>query len=145
MVGPMYIIVCFPKVITIFCINISVDKKRKGEEEVESPSAKSKKGRKCTDLIVLNLAWKTDEAALQDYFSRFGKLVMAQVKRHPMNQQSKGYGFIRFSDYESQVMCLAERHYIDARWCDVRVPMSKVRFLRWFILQYHSALVNLQK
>lgn len=46
-------------------------------------SAKSKKleGKKCTDLIVLNLAWKTDEAALRDYFSRYGELVMVQVCR----------------------------------------------------------------
>ncbi|THD18753.1 TAR DNA-binding protein 43 [Fasciola hepatica] len=100
----------------------------KSDEDQDSLSAKSKKleGKKCTDLIVLNLAWKTDEAALRDYFSRYGELVMVQVKRHPGTQQSKGYGFIRFSEYESQPMCLAERHYIDGRWCDVRVPMSKL-------------------
>ncbi|CAL8097529.1 unnamed protein product [Calicophoron daubneyi] len=111
-----------------YCAFPKTDKKRKGEEDQESLSAKSKKleGKKCTDLIVLNLAWKTDDAALREYFSRYGDLVMVQIKRHPGTQQSKGYGFIRFSDYESQALCLAERHYIDGRWCDVRVPMSKV-------------------
>ncbi|KAF6773299.1 hypothetical protein AHF37_07747 [Paragonimus kellicotti] len=111
-----------------YCAFPKTDKKRKGEEDQDSLSAKSKKveGRKCTDLIVLNLAWKTDESTLRDYFSRYGDLVLVQVKRHPGTEQSKGYGFIRFSDYESQPLCLAERHYIDGRWCDVRVPMSKL-------------------
>ncbi|KAA3679742.1 uncharacterized protein DEA37_0011032 [Paragonimus westermani] len=60
----------------------SADKKRKGEEDQDSLSAKSKKveGRKCTDLIVLNLAWKTDEATLRDYFSRYGDLVLVQLE-----------------------------------------------------------------
>ncbi|VDQ00677.1 unnamed protein product [Trichobilharzia regenti] len=47
------------------------------------------------------------------------------VKRDPLTQQSKGYGFIRFADYTAQVMCLAERHSIDNRQCDVRIPISK--------------------
>ena len=51
---------------------------------------------------------------------------MFQVKRDPTTNQSRGYGFIRFRDYDAQVMCLAERHFIDSRWCDVRIPMSKV-------------------
>ncbi|KAG5453305.1 hypothetical protein CRM22_004647 [Opisthorchis felineus] len=110
------------------CAFPKADKKRKVEEDQDSQSAKSKKveGRKCTDLIVLNLAWKTDETTLREYFSKYGELVMVQVKRHPGSQQSKGYGFIRFGAYESQPACLAERHYIDGRWCDVRVPMSKL-------------------
>lgn len=49
-----------------------------------------------------------------------------QVKRDPNTNQSRGYGFIRFRDYDAQVMCLAERHFIDSRWCDVRIPISKV-------------------
>lgn len=49
-----------------------------------------------------------------------------QIKRDPVTQQSKGYGFIRFADYTAQVMCLAERHTIENRQCDVRIPISKV-------------------
>ncbi len=49
-----------------------------------------------------------------------------QVKRDPTTNQSRGYGFIRFREYDAQVMCLAERHFIDSRWCDVRIPISKV-------------------
>ncbi|VEL16545.1 unnamed protein product [Protopolystoma xenopodis] len=103
------------------------DKKRKVDDEGDSLSVKTKKleGRKTTDLIVLNLAWRTDETDLRNYFSKYGDVVMVQVKRHSNSLQSKGYGFIRFNDYASQVLCLAERHYIDGRWCDVRIPMSK--------------------
>ncbi|GAA53950.1 TAR DNA-binding protein 43 [Clonorchis sinensis] len=64
------------------------DKKRKVEEDQDSQSAKSKKveGRKCTDLIVLNLAWKTDETTLREYFSKYGELVMVQAA-DPMDQR----------------------------------------------------------
>ncbi|VDQ04805.1 unnamed protein product [Trichobilharzia regenti] len=102
------------------------DNKRKGNEDQNSLVSKFKKldDKKCTDLIVLNLAWKTDESTLREYFSRYGDLVT--IKRHPGSHLSKGYGFIRFSDVESQIMCLSERHNIDGRWCDVRIPISKV-------------------
>ncbi|VEL16546.1 unnamed protein product [Protopolystoma xenopodis] len=58
-----------------FCYN-----KRKSDEE-ERFNAKSKRleGKKTTDLIVLSLAWRTDEEALKKYFSRYGDIVMAQV------------------------------------------------------------------
>ncbi|VDO85776.1 unnamed protein product [Schistosoma margrebowiei] len=104
------------------------ENKRKGIEEKDTYSSKFKKleEKKCTDLIVLNLAWKTDESTLKEYFSRYGDLVTVQVKRHPDSNLSKGYGFIRYSDMESQIMCLSERHSIDGRLCDVRIPISKL-------------------
>ena len=40
--------------------------------------------------------------------------------------QSKGFGFVRFGEYESQMKCLSQRHMIDGRWCDVRIPNSRV-------------------
>lgn len=49
-----------------------------------------------------------------------------QVKKDPKTGQSKGFGFIRFASYESQMRVLAQRHMIDGRWCDVKVPNSKV-------------------
>nr|VZI38319.1 unnamed protein product [Spirometra erinaceieuropaei] len=104
--------------------------KRKGDDDEEQGSnlAKSKRleGKKCTDLIILNLPWRIDEPALKNYFSKFGEVAMVQVKRDPNTNQSRGYGFIRFRDYAAQAMCLAERHFIDSRWCDVRIPVSKV-------------------
>ncbi|KAL6431643.1 hypothetical protein ACFW04_007291 [Cataglyphis niger] len=82
---------------------------------------------RCTDLIVLGLPWKTTEQNLREYFETFGEVLMAQVKKDAKSGQSKGFGFIRFGSYESQLRCLAQRHMIDGRWCDVKVPNSKVR------------------
>jgi len=80
---------------------------------------------KCSDLIVLGLPWKTTEQELREYFEPFGEVLMAQVKKDIKTGQSKGFGFIRFSSYESQMRVLAQRHMIDGRWCDVKIPNSK--------------------
>ncbi|KAG7207922.1 hypothetical protein KM043_009511 [Ampulex compressa] len=92
------------------------------------PKAKTKRMEtklRCTDLIVLGLPWKTTELNLREYFETFGEVLMAQVKKDAKSGQSKGFGFIRFGSYESQLRCLAQRHMIDGRWCDVKVPNSK--------------------
>ncbi|KAK6965294.1 TAR DNA-binding protein 43 [Biomphalaria glabrata] len=80
---------------------------------------------KCSDLIVLGLPWKSSEDDLRKYFQQFGELLMVQVKKDPKSGQSKGFGFVRFAEYESQVKCMSQRHMIDGRWCDVRIPNSK--------------------
>ena len=81
--------------------------------------------KRCTDLIVLGLAWKTTDKELREYFEQFGELLMAQVKKDPKSGLSKGFGFIRFTDPENQSKVITKRHCIDGRWCDVRIPMSK--------------------
>ena len=48
-----------------------------------------------------------------------------QVKKDPKSGQSKGFGFIRFSTFESQMRVLSQRHMIDGRWCDVKIPNSR--------------------
>jgi len=48
-----------------------------------------------------------------------------QIKRDETGK-SKGYGFIRFSTYESQESVISKRHMIEGRWCDVKIPHSKV-------------------
>ena len=53
-------------------------------------------------------------------------LTVLQVKKDLKTGQSKGFGFVRFADYEAQLKCLSQRHMIDGRWCDVRIPNSKV-------------------
>ncbi|XP_045495433.1 TAR DNA-binding protein 43-like [Colias croceus] len=80
---------------------------------------------RCSDLIVLGLPWKTGEDAVRDYFTAFGELLMVQVKRDTKTGLSKGFGFIKFADYEAQMRALGRRHMIDGRWCDVRIPNSK--------------------
>ncbi|BFZ23979.1 hypothetical protein BsWGS_27018 [Bradybaena similaris] len=88
-------------------------------------SYRSLNRQKCSDLIVLGLPWKSTEEDLRKYFQQFGELLMVQVKKDPKSGQSKGFGFVRFAEYESQLKCMAQRHMIDGRWCDVRIPNSK--------------------
>lgn len=101
--------------------------KRKGEDGFGNQATKKRMidPNKCSDLIVLGLPWKSTEEDLKTYFSQFGDLVLAQVKRDPRTGQSKGFGFIRFSNPEHQVKCMSQRHMIDGRWCDVSFPNSK--------------------
>uniref|UniRef100_T1J0V8 TAR DNA-binding protein 43 n=1 Tax=Strigamia maritima TaxID=126957 RepID=T1J0V8_STRMM len=104
------------------------ENKRKSDEQLENSTAKTKRmemKQKCSDLIVLGLPWKTTEQELREYFEPFGEVLMAQVKKDPKTSQSKGFGFIRFASYDSQMRVLAQRHMIDGRWCDVKIPNSK--------------------
>jgi RNA recognition motif-containing protein len=61
---------------------VNADNKRKGEEGLDNPNAKTKKmeTRKCSDLIVLGLPWKSTEDDLLGYFSQFGQLLLVQVE-----------------------------------------------------------------
>ena len=129
-----------------------VENKRKSDDHPENSTAKTKRMEmrlKCSDLIVLGLPWKTSEQDLRAYFESFGELLMAQVihskyfarliplndciylllsfqvKKDAKTGQSKGFGFIRFANYDSQVRVLSQRHLIDGRWCDVKIPNSK--------------------
>ncbi|KAK7793033.1 hypothetical protein R5R35_004464 [Gryllus longicercus] len=104
------------------------ENKRKSDDQLENSTAKTKRMEtklKCSDLIVLGLPWKTTEQQLREYFETFGEVLMAQVKKDIKSGQSKGFGFIRFGSYESQMRVLGQRHLIDGRWCDVRIPNSK--------------------
>ncbi|XP_014256163.1 TAR DNA-binding protein 43 [Cimex lectularius] len=104
------------------------ENKRKSDDHLENSTAKTKRMElktKCSDLIILGLPWKTTEQQLREYFESFGEVLMAQVKKDPKTGQSKGFGFIRFANHESQIRVMTQRHLIDGRWCDVKVPNSK--------------------
>lgn len=113
-------------------IYIKVDipeNKRKRDDPLENSTAKTKRIEtklRCTDLIVLGLPWKTTEQNLREYFETYGDVIMAQVKKDLKTGQSKGFGFIRFGTYEGQMRALAQRHLIDGRWCECKVPSSRV-------------------
>lgn len=113
-----YLYVCvFPK-----------ENKRKMEDlSPENSAAKTKRLEKkltCSDLICLGLPWKSTEESIKLYFEQFGEVVMVQLKKDK-NGAFKGFGFIRFATYASQMRALAQRHNIDGRWVDVRIPNSK--------------------
>lgn len=112
----------------VFVCNFPKENKRKSDDHLESSMSKTKRmesKHKCSDLIVLGLPWKTAEKELRDYFEAFGEVLMAQVKKDPKTGQSKGFGFIRFVSIESQMRVLSQRHMIDGRLCDVKIPNSK--------------------
>uniref|UniRef100_A0A3P9H8U5 RRM domain-containing protein n=1 Tax=Oryzias latipes TaxID=8090 RepID=A0A3P9H8U5_ORYLA len=111
----------------VYVVNYPKDNKRKMEEIDAASAVKVKRGfQKTSDLIVLGLPWKTTEQDLKDYFSTFGEVIMVQVKRDAKTGNSKGFGFVRFADYETQTKVITQRHMIDGRWCDCKLPNSKV-------------------
>ncbi|XP_036389076.1 TAR DNA binding protein, like [Megalops cyprinoides] len=110
----------------VYVVNYPKDNKRKMDEVDAASAVKIKRGvQKTSDLIVLGLPWKTSEQDLKDYFSTFGEVIMVQVKRDVKTGNSKGFGFVRFTEYETQVKVMSQRHMIDGRWCDCKLPNSK--------------------
>lgn len=63
--------------------------------------------------------------------NEFAHLAHFQVKRDAKTGNSKGFGFVRFTDYETQTKVIAQRHMIDGRWCDCKLPNSKVGWARF--------------
>uniref|UniRef100_A0AAY4BQH3 TAR DNA-binding protein 43 n=1 Tax=Denticeps clupeoides TaxID=299321 RepID=A0AAY4BQH3_9TELE len=122
--GSMVYVVNYPK--GNATLHPAVDNKRKMDEMDAASAVKIKRGiQKTSDLIVLGLPWKTSEQDLKDYFSTFGEVIMVQVKRDAKTGNSKGFGFVRFTDYETQSKVMSQRHMIDGRWCDCKLPNSK--------------------
>lgn len=74
----------------------------------------------------MGLPWRATDSEMRRHFEEYGPLVLCSVKRDPKSGDSRGFGFIRFQDYDAQVMCLANRHFIEGRWCDVKIPNSRV-------------------
>lgn len=57
----------------------SSDSKRKGDD-LDINSAKTRKiERKCVDLIVLGIPWKSTEEIVRQYFEQYGEVVLCEV------------------------------------------------------------------
>ncbi|CAF1034207.1 unnamed protein product [Rotaria sp. Silwood1] len=80
--------------------------------------------RRCVDLIVLGISYRSLEADVKKCFETFGELIFCEIKRDA-NGQSRGFGFIRFKNYDSQLAVINKRHFIDGRHVDVKIPDSK--------------------
>ncbi|KPJ13688.1 TAR DNA-binding protein 43 [Papilio machaon] len=109
------------------CVFPKENKRKMDDVSSENSAAKTKRLEKkltCSDLICLGLPWKSTEESIKQYFEQFGEVVMVQLKKDK-NGSFKGFGFIRFATYASQMRALAQRHNIDGRWVDVRIPNSK--------------------
>ncbi|XP_026481187.1 TAR DNA-binding protein 43-like isoform X2 [Ctenocephalides felis] len=109
-----------------FCV-FPKENKRKSDDTLESSTAKTKRVEsktRTTDLVVLGIPWKVTEDELRKHFENFGEVLMVHVKKDKAGQ-SKGFGFVRMGSYGAQVKVLSQRHMIDGRWCDVRIPGPK--------------------
>lgn len=71
-----------------------------------------------SDVIVLGRPWKTTEQDLKAYFSTFGKVLRVQVKKNVKTHHSKGFGFVHFVEYETQVKVISQRHMVERQRCD---------------------------
>lgn len=156
----------FMVLVLFFFFVFFLDNKRKMDEIDASSAVKMKRGdMKTSDLIVLGLPWKTTEQDLKDYFSTFGEVIMvqvprgtfliktwtfslwyngcllivlfSQVKRDAKTGNSKGFGFVRFTEYEAQEKVISQRHMIDGRWCDCKLPNSKVNMVMYLRIPPH--------
>lgn len=79
---------------------------------------------KTVDLIVLNLSANTTEEGLRDYFeSKFGPLLMVELKRDRKTGSSRRFAFIRFHNYKEQMKALQQlRHKIDNQQIRLALP-----------------------
>ncbi|VVC26723.1 RNA recognition motif domain [Cinara cedri] len=124
--------------IVYFCaFNKDNGQKRKLNEEFESDVERATKEPKSEatstawknrDLLVLGLPWKTTDEDLESYFSKYGELRMAQIKK-TSDGRSRGFGFIRFKDQESQVRSMLDSHVINGRRCEIKIPNIKDAFI----------------
>jgi len=126
---------------TYICVRIKNDSpkkdearlKRKTDSDVDMYSKNIKveedeeDADKTYDLIILGLPWKTTEDDIREYFEPFGEISMVQLKKRPGTGESKGFAFIRFADKEVEKKVLLQRHMIDGRWCDIKIPESQDR------------------
>lgn len=109
-----------------FVCNMPKENKRKPDDFLENAVVSKRTMKNNTsDLIVLGLPWSTTDEELKEAFSKFGDIQMAQVKKDPKTGKSKGFGFIKFAEYDSQMRVLGQRHMVDGRQCDVKLPHSR--------------------
>ena len=47
--------------------------------------------------------------------------------KRPGSGESKGFDFIKFADKDVEKKVLLQRHMIDGRWCDIKIPESQDR------------------
>uniref|UniRef100_A0A2K5HRX7 RRM domain-containing protein n=1 Tax=Colobus angolensis palliatus TaxID=336983 RepID=A0A2K5HRX7_COLAP len=110
----------------VYVVNYLKDNKRKTDETDASSAVKVGRAvQKTPDLIVLDLPRKTTKQDRKEYFSTFGEVLMVQDKKDIKTGHSKGSGFVRFTEYKTQVKIMSQRHVIDGRWCDCKLPNSK--------------------
>ncbi|KAI0982696.1 hypothetical protein GJ496_008108 [Pomphorhynchus laevis] len=83
-------------------------------------------------LFVGGLGWNTTKEQVQEYFERFGPVSDVIVLRNPATGQSRGFGFVSFTNRESsQNACnMKSGHMVDGKEVDVKPYSSKIHELK---------------
>ncbi|XP_071494192.1 heterogeneous nuclear ribonucleoprotein A/B-like isoform X1 [Diadema antillarum] len=76
-------------------------------------------------LFVGGLAWDTTNDSLKKYFSAFGDVVDCDIKKDPMTQKPRGFGFVLFSSKDSVSKVLAQQdHQVDGKSIDPKPAIA---------------------
>lgn len=83
-------------------------------------------------LFVGGIAWDTKENTLRDYFGKYGEVTRALIMKDKTTGNSRGFGFVVFSEPSVLDDLLAEKHTIDGRTVEVKraLPREEKQNLR---------------
>lgn len=75
-------------------------------------------------LFVGGLSWGTTQDKLQNYFSKFGKIIDCVVLKNHVGR-SRGFGFVTFADPKDLYAVLENQHCLDGRFIDAKLCNSR--------------------
>ena len=82
-------------------------------------------------VFLKGLEVTVDDAELYQYFSKFGTVEFAEVRRDHLTKQSRRIGFILFEKEEAALKCLEKKkHFINNKKVDCRACKSKLEKLQ---------------
>lgn len=88
--------------------------------------AKSKKeiitkNNNATSVLVKNISISTTDEQFSSYFSKFGKLIATKIQREHQSNESKGFGYVQYSDVTMvENLFLKQPHILDCKKLVVR-------------------------
>lgn len=78
-------------------------------------------------LFVSNLNYRTTEDALRTAFRKFGTIIDVKICKQPIEQKSRGFGFVTFEQAMDARAALAEMHQTDLDGRELRVDWARER------------------